>query len=753
MQRIPCTSSDGVNIGSFRNEALCEQYDVSELNSQRIALENIVLESANFETLISQVNSISICATRRLSYEKVEEILLFIINNAGYNNDSEKALVKLINSISEDKLIDFYTNVLKPNSASNLKSLLNNLTNTFFYFFGDDNYNHFLETLTYIINHLSNESDKIFVFNTIIREKYSDLGQVEQIAFGNILSELEVYVNVKSKVHSATPIFLEMLIEDLSSLNDYLPVFNLALERLDKRALLANFTQWDKVKIYTGDNALGIPQYIIQTNDDLNWIKPSAVDLVDQATNQVVTVPVNDLHNYYWWANYILNNPSSDNIIESNEVEFFNIFNNEINSFVESKQNESNEFWNNLNIVDCNDAWSALIQIAAYENTNSLKIVDKSKRLLLFEKIFDCEFDDELPTIIDNVDDGLMKLVTSFEPNDVSILNKIEEVGLDKIYDVLSGSRLSKMFVWMGAQILSTAHYNPIDYNQIFKPDGTLKNKDNLLKLEANIFEFDNFSSTIQNKIEIIGDEEVYNYNQLVVVYVEDDFTFIEHQFKRGDVLMVPMVHAFAMSNSNRNIVATNSAWLAVDVLSFAIGIGEVKVLFTAGNVLRKVIVASDLVGTSAGILSAALNQSVISPDLRFKIEMLSIVASVPQLATSIKSIDNLITSTDNSINALTGINSLQKSEIQKYFTKIKEKIPLSSAIDDFISGLGVNYPELFSKYNNLNSDLKDLFRQDFLTADTSILNQLNKTGDESILFETWLNFRNKYPNRIFSCN
>ena len=108
------------------------------------------------------------------------------------------------------------------------------------------------------------------------------------------------------------------------------------------------------------------------------------------------------------------------------------------------------------------------------------------------------------------------------------------------------------------------------------------------------MFNFQNFSIDKIGETNITIDTKPIEYRQMVLVYVEGSFTFLGQKFNKGDVLEIPLVQAFAMSNSNRNIVTEKGAWVAVDVVSFFVGIGSVKVFLSVGNAVRKTVVATD---------------------------------------------------------------------------------------------------------------------------------------------------------------
>lgn len=315
-------------------------------------------------------------------------------------------------------------------------------------------------------------------------------------------------------------------------------------------------------------------------------------------------------------------------------------------------------------------------RIALNESAESLKNVNSDIKRKLVVEIFDGDFNFNDASSIQFFEDSFIKLMYSFDSSDQDILRTLEGIGYNTIFEKLSGDRLTRFLMWSGTQIQSTERWVNMTQEAIIDAAGNLKNPDDLLNLERNIWDFNNFKANKLNKTVFTVGGKPYAYNQIVPVYIEDDFTFLDKQFKRGNVITMPFIQALAMSNDNGNAVLKNSAFLAVEVASFAIGMGEIRVLFKAGHYVTKAILISDLVGSSAGIIVSSLDASAITPELRFKIQMLSMVASLPQIATSLPKVRKLVDEADVAINSLKGIPPGSRSNIGKYWDVIKVKFP-----------------------------------------------------------------------------
>ncbi len=168
--------------------------------------------------------------------------------------------------------------------------------------------------------------------------------------------------------------------------------------------------------------------------------------------------------------------------------------------------------------------------------------------------------------------------------------------------------------------------------------------------------------------------------------------------------------------------------------------------MFTAGNYLSKAILVSDLVGSASGIALNAMDESSIDPDTRYKLQLLSVIATLPQAARLVKSLDNIIANLDGKINAITNVNS--RASLLDYLNKIKLRLPSTAKIQALLNS--IQNTALWAKYQDLSPALKKMFENDFANASEEVLILLKKNNSE--LFDGWKNFRTKNPNAII-CN
>ena len=669
---LGCSGSD---TNTDRYEDKCIGQNVATINEQRKELESFMSNMTPETSAIDISNALDgkgLCITRKLGYSDIEKLLLRLTNTIpdDVSEEIEESIVKLINSVDADNYEELYKNVFIVINADGdrvLDRLLVELDNSFA-FWNDNNSNYFIETLVYVVSKLDGDTNKWDTINAIINNKFDEIGDVEKMAITNILMSINDNFSIADKIPSVSSLFTEMLIEDTKGLKDYQIVFDIATIRSSNRELFASFTQSENQVIYK-NQAISDIAYI-------SWVKPKGFNTGYEEFEE------HELGEFYFWSKFLNKEENKDvkNLLVSNPLGYFQMFLKELKGYMSVKQGDNDGFWSENPIVDCENVWTFIHHISVNESSKSLNLVDEPMRLELLEKMFACYWATEKDPVFKNTEDALIKLVTSFEISNPIVLKKIEDIGLNKIYEKLSGERLSKFLAWMGSQIMSCNYQKPLREKDFFKKDNiTVKDKEGLLALEADLFKFDNFSiheigkTTI--KVTLEGEEEKLSYNQMVPIYVESSFTFLDQRFEKGSVLYMPLVQAFAMSNSNRNIVLEKGAWVAVDVVSLTVGVGSIKILFSIGNALRKTMVTGDILGSTAGLLANALNEDAIDEKTRFQLNMLAIIASVPLLATTSKNIDDMITTLDNKISGNPKLSLETKGILKEHTTNIRNAI------------------------------------------------------------------------------
>ncbi|UYW01819.1 fibronectin type III domain-containing protein [Flavobacterium agricola] len=738
---IPCEVNN-IQIGNFRYKNKCVNMSVSEIDKVKAKFSNLK-DVKNLDNIVNEILTTDYCYLAQLDYEMQEWILDILIEDLSnlFDNNKEFATVKILNAVYEqnyEKIYQFFS----ANGNAKLKRALKKISNAKIGIFGDNNLNDFVETLSFQMSKINSNQNKWNVTNCLIKGKYDDVQEnYLKVALETLLSSIDQSINSTN-----IDVFTEMLNDDCETLVNYEIVFEISKLRIQNKELFNQFTQGDKIKLlYENATFYGYGNLTCSVNkpslaEKWSWILPGRFSISCSDQSRTEFMPF-DLHKYFEWSKYLKDNPSTEAKYQSDLLEFVTVFKNQFENYIQTKKSQKENFWNSISNIDCNKISEIVNHININENGNTLKEVEKSKRLNIITTYFSCS-NTSLQTVgYTNNDHFIIKLLSSFDKTDMSIVATLETIGFKNITssDKLSNKTIYNIIMWLSGQLHYTNNLKELKKENLLKSDGILKDSDSMLKLESDMLKFDNLNAkfTSKNKLSLEGNE--VDYNQKVVVYVSGSFTFADQNFKQGQVLEIPAIQAFALSSSNNDIVTEKSIWTAVDVATFVIGIGEVKVLFTAGNYIRKAIVISDIAGSTMGITSQLINEDYLSPDARFKLQMLSIVASAPQILTSFKKVDNLITTLDDDINRINNIAA--KNEVKSYFSKVKSRLNISDDLK--------NIPHFKSLETE---ELKKMFLQDFNNRGTNILNNLNKENSE--IFNAWLKFRknSKTKNKIL-CN
>ncbi|TSE06761.1 fibronectin type III domain-containing protein [Aquimarina algiphila] len=675
------TGSDPKELKALREYLFPEDKSQFKREAEEILVE--ILNKNEFEDEdFEKIKSIANCGVQYFTAEQRYQIISKIVKSVNITEYYEDLILDLFEtSPLEDITIyyDEFLGYLLDEDNKVLEELFADVDDAgvgVLWKGRENNYTRFINALADVTSKLDKDAKKWQIVNYIINNDYGDIEDVEKKGITTILASMNKNSVIADKVPAITELFINMLDDDdhCEDLKDYEVVFDIATLRNSNRELFASFTQSESTVLLNNEKVR-----IVAGKWKFSWVSPVIFEIRETLKGDR-EIKESELSNYYIWSKFLNEdqNKHVKDVLETDPSEYFQIFFDQLSKHFNNAQNDNNKFWERTAIINCDNRDQIMEHVNANENSTSLKNVDEQQRLELLVKMFDCDnwFDiSDTEAYYENTEDVLMKLVTSFDPSNTKVLVTIEEIGLDKIYDKLSGKQLSKFLAWTGAQITNSGHIAESDPLEVLKPDGTLISKDDLLKLESNLFSFQNFSVERIAKKSITIDSKEVEYNQMVWVYVEGSFTFLDQKFKKGDVLHVPLVQAFAMSNSNRNIALGKGAWFAVDVVSLAFGVGSVAVFIKVGNTVRKVVVASDLLGSSAGMLANALNDDAISADMRFKLNILALVASLPQLATINKNFDNVITELDDKIDQARGLNTTSREVLEEHLEKITEKI------------------------------------------------------------------------------
>lgn len=724
----------------------CENIAIALLQPQIDAI-LALRDTMDTNEIITKVNTSTLCALKAVDYATILLFLEKITQEESFDNNAEKAIVKLMTSVSDSKSTKFYEDFIKRDNGTVLVKLLKTVTNAAFYEFGGtDNYSSFVLTLAQIMSRLESDIPKWKVFDMIVKEKFASLSE-ESTSQG--LNIILASLKKEKKVHLANMneilnLFIDMLRDPYfrtfhssgKRLKSYVPLYRIVTTRYDYRELFTKFTMADYITLTLTphqQNITGAESPTVERKIEsygYSWIYPSMEQMRAFQNLQQFIIEDDYVYKNFVWASDIRINNFTEQDFYNDPDDFLDKFYLSLLTYLGVGERNNEAFWASIGAVNCDSIGEIIRHINVNENAETLQNVDKEVRLNVLTYYFRCEQSidiDEDTKLLKDAESGLGKLLTSFDPADTSVLETIQSIGLDNIYNKLtigSNKDFNEFIIWISMQIISSGKSLELNLSET-KARMAYENPSRLLQLEANLFSFQNFNSTLLkgNQIRIQSTGAIMPYNQMILVHVADSFTFLGQRFRRGEVLMIPLIQAFALSKANRDIVAGKLTWLALDVGFFALGLTQVRVLLAAGNYLRKGIVIGDLVGSGAGAVATSLNESVISQDLRYRIQMLSLFASLPTLATSVRSWDNALSKIDNDINRSLGrmTSSGSRRTLQDYYARIRADIGGGSN--------GIVRPSVIPK------ELDELFDLDFP-------NTKAWQGLDDDFFEAWVRFR-----------
>lgn len=454
---------------------------------------------------------------------------------------------------------------------------------------------------------------------------------------------------------------------------EYLWVDKIAQMRQAYPEYFSRFTQPEKVVVST-----------ITGGDDIrdgNWEQPVEQEYKHEGRGgSYYTIPPE----YYPWGQILKDSADIKAAYTGDKVRFYKKFYTTFAAFVNNTATATdNNFWDTLT----NRALDGeVFEKVKNEPDLHLQSIDPDKRALGLS-ILTAAFSKDVVQY-PHQDDIYMKLLTSFKGNDrVALLEYIEKhTGFSATYNSfvrfwLPASIKIPVMMAFSNMITGTGHFDAL----IEEKAGLIeKPKTPIAQLESNMLMFKN--ATVEfpdgNKIKI--NDKLYNYNDIVSVEVAGSFTMKlkgkEERFAKGTILNIPAIQVGLMAAVNTGEVAEKTAWLAFDIGTMVIGIGEAKVLLSAGNYVRKAVVALDVVGSTAGIALQLLDEDAISPEMRTSLQIACFVSSLPNMALAIPKIDNLVKDLDGVINLKYGKSGLTPKEARELKALQEVRAQLSTA-------------------------------------------------------------------------
>ncbi|WP_160114101.1 fibronectin type III domain-containing protein [Aquimarina sp. AU119] len=705
---------------------------------------NIKTNRTSTEDIIKKINDLNICGIKQLDYKVIKTLATQLVVQSEFDNETklERALVKLMYSIPKHKNEDFCNTVLFRSNGLMLRDLIKKVTNTAFEGLTEDGTDLYsLNVIASIVSKLLNDDDKKwYMFNSIIQEKYSTLDDpVQVLALQILLKSLKEQSEEEQQIPSVLNFFLDMLKGPIAIpvMENYKVLVDIATLRNAHKEKFAGFTFVDVISLKTRDpNDAEMAKEIvaIDTNETpTSWILPIPKSYINKYDRVLFhNIQEIDLLENFPWFRYVKTKAMTVDTLKNNPQDFFNEFYTQLQYYLRVGQENNSEFWSRIITINCDNIKEAIHHINLNENSQSLGSVNRETRLSFLKAYFSCNesiLEDNLTNNIENTDNSLMKMLSSFSPNDEGILDEIERIGITRINSKLIEKHFNEFVMWLSMQILISESGIPL--KPMKSINGVSPKNDNyrfeLLQLEANIFQRQNLAGNLNgNKITVNG-KEMY-YNQLVMVHVGGSFNFKGQRYKQGDLLLIPIIQAYAMSETNQTTVIWNSAFLTADVLSVAIPIigGTVKATFKlGGHYFAKAIMVSDLTASSASALVTALNEDAIDPDLRFRIQMTALATAIPSLLSSVPTdaIRAIKARTDNELNTL--------SMDRRISTRARDLLQSS-----YGGGLST------TRIPGVPDELASAFKSDFPN--------LSRADDlDEDFFNGWIKYRKRHPNAV----
>ncbi|SHN13358.1 fibronectin type III domain-containing protein [Chitinophaga sp. CF418] len=380
-----------------------------------------------------------------------------------------------------------------------------------------------------------------------------------------------------------------------------------------------------------------------------NWEVPRT--LTEHISSEDVRFSARDItvNDYdYPWGKYLKDHPEIKDAYGKNDILFFKTFYTEFTEYIKTAVTEDEDFWAKFDRgTPIKDLFTQLIDEPVFH----LQSVPAEKRHLALKMMTE-RYNDRSLVGFQEKDLSYLRLFTSFRVDQQkALLVYIEDsLHVKRIYDLAMNDMTeeSEIGVMMALSNMVTASGYCNYFKNYIHPDGQPVI---MAQVEADLLRFKNATVEFtKSPVTITINGEDYRYNDIISVEVVGSFKIGDKTYEKGTILTMPAIQLALMSSMANSKVTENAAWLAFDVGTLVIGIGEAKVFFKAGNYIRKAIVAADIVGSTGGIALQLINTDVISPDLRAGLQIAFFVTSLPNMALSINKIDNLVTKLDKAI-------------------------------------------------------------------------------------------------------
>lgn len=357
----------------------------------------------------------------------------------------------------------------------------------------------------------------------------------------------------------------------------------------------------------------------------------------------------------YVWGKYLKDHPDVKQTYTSSKEQFFRTFYVEFVKFIATAVVTDGNFWDNISSGTPEREVSSHV---TGDPIFRLKSVAVDKKGIALKILTDNYRSQSHVTYL--------RLLSSFTPEQYEEALKYIQlnIGVKPIYDNVtgvleSGDAKVGVLMMLSNMITASGYVN----NKLEEKIDEIDNSANIPELEADMLQFRNADIKFTGANEITINKKPYAFNDIVSVRIAGTFTVGDKTFQRGSTLEIPAIQVALMESVANSQVTEKTAWLVFDVGTLVLGVGSAKILISAGNYVRKAIVAADMISSVTGIGLQLLNNDAISDELRSSLQIACFVASLPNMAAAIPKIDRLVTKLDDAIKARKALKAAQTTE------------------------------------------------------------------------------------------
>lgn len=447
---------------------------------------------------------------------------------------------------------------------------------------------------------------------------------------------------------------------------EYLWVDKIAQMRHIYPEYFSRFTQPEQLYL-NGEESIG-PKGI--------WEAPEDVFMLRHGDD----FPTTDNASQYVWANYLEAHASVKALYRGDKhakEQFFRTFYTEFVNYIATASAADDEFWENL---VASTPVEDVMRHAEKDPAFQLQTIPVGKKALGL-KIMTSGYSTLGKTYV-----PYLRLLNSFKPAEYkeALIYIEKNIGVEQIYKATTAfwepeeAEIGALMM-LSNMITSSGYYD----NKVEEKADQIDNPGSVPQMEADMLQFKNtdVEFTGPNLLTIEGKE--YKYNDIVSIRIAGSFTVGDKTFAKGNTLTIPAIQVALMSKVTNAQVTEKTAWLAFDVGTMVLGVGSAKILFSAGNYVRKAIVAADLIGSAAGIGLQLLDNDAISDDMRAALQIACLVSSLPNMATAIPKIEKLVSRLDDVMN-----DARNASKVGKTAKEIKKMEDDLKALEEVRNGL-----------------------------------------------------------------